>query len=62
MKLQKFKPIFYIFTFLLIVIVSAAMKKPEQTVPPVSSAILLVGVLYGGIFLLIKLGRKIKND
>jgi len=60
------KILFFITYFLLVTIVAAAMKKPEATVPPISNAILAVGLFFAivyGLFRLIgKLFPKKKNE
>lgn len=55
MNFQKYRWIFFVITFLLITIVAAALKKPDQTVPPISNAIFLVGAVCVGLYLLYKL-------
>lgn len=55
MSFKKHKWLFYVATLLLITIVSAALRKPDDTVPPISNAILLVGIFYTVIFLVYKL-------
>lgn len=61
MEYKKYKWIFYIFTFLLITIVATVLSamKPGDKVPDVSNAILLVGAVYLGLYLLFKLTTKL---
>lgn len=55
------KIVFFIAYFLLVTIIAAAMKKPDQTVPPVSEAILIVGAIYGVIYLIVLFVKFLKR-
>lgn len=61
MNLEKFKWPFYLFTFFLVTVVAAALKKPESNVPALSEAIILVGVIYGAIYLVVKLLKRLSG-
>lgn len=60
MKIMKI--LFFIVYFLLVMIVATAMKSPERTVPPISDAIMVVGIFFAAIYgvskLIIKIFKK----
>lgn len=69
MNLKKYKWLFYIFTFFLITIVATVLKEIQgKRIPQITNAILLVGIVYGLIYLSYKLfktilrTRKNKNE
>jgi len=55
---------FYIFTFFLITVVATVLSamKPGDKVPDVSNAILIVGVIYGVIYMIIKFLNRFRKE
>ena len=53
------KTLYFIGFVILVTIVAAVLQKPGQTIPPVSNAILIVGAIFGVIYLVVKLVKKI---
>lgn len=53
------KILLFIVYFLLVTIVATAMKPPEKTVPPITDAMLVVGIFFALIYGVLKLIKKI---
>jgi len=64
MNFKKYKWLFYICTFLFITSVATVLSamKPGDKVPDVSNAILIVGVIYGIIYLIVKFLNKLGKE
>ena len=63
MEYKKYKLPFFIATFFLVTIVATILSamKPGDKVPAVSNAILIVGAIYGIIYLIVKFLRKLRK-
>lgn len=63
MKYIQNKWLLYIVTFFLVTVIGTVLSamKPGDKVPDVSNAILIVGAIYGVIYLIIKFFKRFKN-
>ena len=52
------KIVLFIVYFLLVTIVAAAMRSPESTVPPISNAMIVLGIVFAVIYGIGKLIKK----
>ena len=55
------KIMLFIVYFILVTIVAAAMKSPEKTLPPVTDAIIVVGIFFALVYGVWKLIKRVFN-
>lgn len=53
------KVILFVAYFLLVTIVATAMKAPERTVPPISDAMIVVGIFFAVVYGIVKLVKRV---